>query len=221
MSAALAVFKRDLSLALRGGGGPGLALVFFSSVIAVAPFALGPDLALLGRIGPALIWLAALLATLLGLDRLFARDSEEGTLDVMLASPAPLELLVLAKAGAYWVTTSLPLVVASLILGLMLNMSFDTTLATAVTLLAGTPALALIGTLGAALTVGLRRGGLIIPVIVLPLAVPALIFGVAAVDGVRDGGFSTPALLLLAGISLSTLALIPFAAAASLRAVRV
>ncbi|GGE43007.1 hypothetical protein GCM10007276_20320 [Agaricicola taiwanensis] len=216
----MALFRRDLLLALRGGGGPGLALVFFASVIAVAPFALGPDLVLLARIGPALIWLAALLATLLGLDRLFARDAEEGTLDLLFASPSALELLVLAKAAAHWMTTGLPLAVVSLLLSLMLNMSVATGFATALTLLIGTPALTLIGVIGASLTVGLRRGGLLIPVLVLPLAVPVLIFGVAAVEGVAQHGFMAPAFLVLAGLVLATLALIPFAAAAALRAGR-
>jgi heme exporter protein B len=220
MSAFAAVFRRDVVIAVRGGGGPGLALVFFASVIAVAPFALGPDLGLLARIGPALIWIAALLATLLGLDRLFARDAEEGSLDLIIASPASLELLILAKAAAHWTTTGLPLVAVSLLLSLMLNVPTQSAFATAATLAAGTPALTLIGAVGASLTVGLRRGGLLIPVLVLPLSVPVLIFGVAAVEGMLAQGPLAPAFLVLLGLMLAALALIPFAAAAALRSSR-
>ncbi len=213
-----ALLRRDLALALRGGGGFGLALVFFASVIAVAPFAVGPDLALLSRIGPALIWLAALLATLVGLDRLFSADAEDGTMDLFMTSSTPLEVLVLVKAAAHWVTTGLPLAVSAIFLSFLLNMDANAVGATVLTLLAGTPALTLLGAIGAALTVGLRRGGLLIPVLVLPLTVPVLIFGVAAAERVAQEGLGAPPLLMLAGLSLGSIALAPFAAAAALRA---
>jgi heme exporter protein B len=215
--AALALSRLDLIQALRSGGGFGLALTFFASVIAVAPFAVGPDLALLSRIGAALIWLAALLATLVGLDRLFAGDAEDGTLDLVTASPAPLAVLVLAKAAAHWLVTGLPLVVATPVLGLLLNMAPASLAASTVTLLVGTPALTLLGMIGAGLTVGLRRGGLLIPVLVLPLAVPVLIFGVAAAERVAEEGPTTPPLLVLAGLTLAAAVLAPLVVAASLR----
>lgn len=212
-----AMLRRDLSSHWRGGGF-GMGLLFFASVVAVAPFAVGPDLALLGRIGPALLWLAALLATLIGLDRLFAADHEDGTLDLLLASPAPLTLLVLAKALAHWIATGLPLVIGAPLLGLMLNIAPDALAAITLTLLVGTPALTLIGIIGAALTVGLKRGGLLAPVLMLPVAVPVLIFGAAATGAVAEHGPAAPPLLLLAGMTLAALAAAPLAAAAALKA---
>lgn len=211
-----AMLRRDLSSHWRGGGF-GMGLLFFASVVAVAPFAVGPDLALLGRIGPALLWLAALLATLIGLDRLFAADHEDGTLDLLLASPAPLTLLVLAKALAHWIATGLPLVIGAPLLGLMLNIAPDALAAVTLTLLVGTPALTLIGIIGAALTVGLKRGGLLAPVLMLPVAVPVLIFGAAATGAVAEHGPAAPPLLLLAGMTLAALAAAPLAAAAALK----
>ena len=175
-----ALLIRELRLALRAGGGALTGLLFFLAVVVAAPFALGPDLNLLSRIGPALLWIGALLASLLGLDRLFQADRDDGSLDVLILSGHPLPVIVLVKCLAHWLTTGLPLVVASPVLGLLLNISGDAMLALAATLLFGTPAITLIGAVGAAVTVALPRGGLLIAILVLPLAIPVLIFGIAA-----------------------------------------
>ena len=180
----------------------------------MVPFAVGPDLKLLARVGPAILWLGALLASLLALVRLFAMDHEDGSLDLLMMSKMPLELAILAKAAAHWLTTSLPLIAIAPLLGLMLNVEPATTGAVMLTLLAGTPALTGIGLIGAALAVALRRGGLLLAVLVLPLTVPVLIFGVAAAAGESAFG---PAFTILCALSLISLVIGPFAAAAALR----
>lgn len=210
-----ALLLRDLALAR--GGGAGLGLVFFLLVVTLTPFAVGPDLALLERIGPAILWLGALLATLLGLDRLMQADHEDGSLDLIHLAPAPLELMVGAKILAHWLTTGLPLVAATPLFGAMLGVAPAATLKVALALLIGTPAIACLGAIGAALTVGLRKGGLLAPVMILPLAIPVLIFGVAASDPAGDG-FGPMG--VLAGLALGYAALGPFAAAAALRLLR-
>jgi heme exporter protein B len=193
-------------------------VLFFLVVVTLAPFAIGPDLALLQRIGPAILWLGALLASLLALDRLFVADHEDGSLDVILTGRTPLELAVGAKAMAHWLTTGLPLVIAAPILGLLLNLEFRAMAAVTLTLLAGTPALTFIGLIGAALSVTLRRGGLLLAVLVLPLTVPVLIFGVAACNAAVVGPmpFGTPFMILCA-LTLASFVIGPFAAAAALR----
>jgi heme exporter protein B len=210
-----ALLTRDLALAR--GGGAGLGVVFFLLVVTLTPFAVGPDLALLGRIGPAILWLGALLASLLGLDRLLQADHEDGGLDLIHLASAPLETLVAVKIAAHWLTTGLPLVVAAPVFGVMLDLSPEALGRVALALLVGTPALASLGAVGAALTVGLRRGGLLVPVLILPLAIPTLIFGVAASDPARDGFGPLGA---LAGLTLLYALLGPIAAAAALRALR-
>ena len=218
MKSLAALFVRDVRLAVRIGGGAVVGILFFLIVVTLVPLAVGPDLALLARIGPAILWLGALLASLLALDQLFAADHADGSLDVILTGRMPLELAVLAKVAAHWLTTGLPLVVAAPVLGLMLNIDGKAMAAVALTLLAGTPALALIGAVGAALSVALRRGGLLLPVLVLPLTVPVLIFGVSAANAAIVGPvpFGTPFTILCA-LSLVSLAVAPFAAAAALR----
>ncbi len=214
----IALFVRELRLAVRLGGGGPMAAIFFLVVVALMPFAVGPDLALLQRIGPALLWLGALLSVLLGLDRMFQADFEDGSLDLLAMSGTPLALAVLAKAAAHWSTTGLPLALVAPLLGLMLNVEPAALGAVAMTLLVGTPALTMIGAIGAALTVALRRGGLLVPVIVLPLAVPVLIFGVGATNAAVVGPMPVgPPLMVLGALSLASLALAPFAAAAALR----
>jgi heme exporter protein B len=187
-------------------------------VVTLVPFAVGPDLAQLQRIGPAILWIGALLASLLTLDRLFAADHEDGSLDLLLMGHAPLELAILAKAIAHWITTGLPLVMAAPLLGLFLNLEPAAIGAVALTLLAGTPALTCIGVIGAALSVALRRGGLLLPVLVLPLTIPVLIFGVSASNAAVVGPvpFGAPFTILCA-LTLGSLVLGPFAAAAALR----
>jgi heme exporter protein B len=214
----LALIRRDFRLAIRSGGGFGLPLVFFLSVVVMMPFAAGPDLPLLTRIGPAILWIGALLSTLIGLDRLFGADAEDGSLDLLFAAPAPLPLIVLSKAIAHWIVTGLPLAAIAPLLGLMLNLPPTALGAVALTLLLGTPALTLLGAIGAALTVGLRRGGLLLPVLVLPMTVPVFIFGVAATNGLIFGTGSGAAFALLLALNLGALVLGPLAAAAALRA---
>jgi heme exporter protein B len=213
-----AVLVRDVRLALRVGGGARTGVLFFLSVVVLIPFALGPDLALLQRIGPAVLWLGALLAALLGLDRLLADDQADGSLDLILTGRMPLELVVAAKAVAHWLTTGLPLVIAAPVLGLMLNLEPATTGVVVLTLLVGTPALTFIGVIGAALAVALRRGGLLLPVLVLPLTIPVLIFGVSAANAAVIGplSFSSPFSILCA-LTLFSAVIGTFSAAATLR----
>jgi heme exporter protein B len=193
-------------------------VLFFLTVVTLVPFAIGPDLALLRRIGPAILWLGALLASLLTLDRLFAGDHDDGSLDLILMGRLPLELVVVAKALSHWVTTGLPLVIASPVLGLFLNLEPAALGATALTLLVGTPALTFIGIIGAALAVALRRGGLLMPVMVLPMTIPVLIFGVSATNAAVGGTvpFMTPFTILCA-LTLVSAVIGTFAAAATLR----
>jgi heme exporter protein B len=215
-----AVFMRDLAIAFRVGGGAGIGVMFFLAIVAVVPFAVGPDLPLLGRIGAAILWIGALLASLLGLDRIFSADDEDGSLDLMLLSPAPLELIVAAKGAAHWVVTGLPLVVVAPLLGLLLGLDAKVLGAVTLSLLVGTPALTFLGLIGAALAVALPRGGLLVAVLTLPLAVPILIFGAAATDAAAGGAaFGTP-FKLIAALSLTFLVLGPIAAAAAIRQVR-
>ncbi|WP_293802519.1 heme exporter protein CcmB [uncultured Bosea sp.] len=214
----LAILKRDLAVAGRAGGGGELALVFFLTMVVLVPFALGPDLNLLSRIGPAILWLGALLSVLIGLDRLFQSDEEDGSLDLIRASALPLELAVLAKGLAHWLTTGLPLALVSPLLGLLVALPGEGVLPLVATLLVGTPALSFIGAGGAALAASLRRGGLIVPVLVAPLTVPVLIFGVSAANAAVGGTvpFLTPFLILCA-ISLGAIVVGTVAAAAALR----
>jgi heme exporter protein B len=216
--ALLALIRRDFRLAIRSGGGFGLPLVFFLSVVVMTPFAIGPDLPLLARVGPAILWIGALLSTLIGLDRLFGADAEDGSLDLLFAAPAPLPLIVLAKAVAHWVVTGLPLAAIAPLLGLMLNLPPQALGSIALTLLLGTPALTLLGAIGAALTVGLRRGGLLLPVLVLPMTVPVLIFGVSATNALIGGTAPGAPLTLLIALNLAAFVLAPLAAAGALRA---
>jgi heme exporter protein B len=217
-TALCALLVRDLRLAVRVGGGALIGVLFFPVVVTLVPFAVGPDLALLARMGPAILWLGALLASLLALDRLLAIDHEDGSLDLILTARIPLELAVSAKALAHWLTTGLPLVIAAPLLGLLLNLDPKATGAVAVTLLAGTPALTFIGLIGAALTVAVRRGGLLLAILVLPLTVPVLIFGVAASNAAIVGPvpFGAPFSILCA-LTLVSLVIGPFAAAIALR----
>jgi heme exporter protein B len=218
MTALTALLRRDIQVALRVGGGALIGVLFFLIVVVLMPFAVGPDLALLKKLGPAILWLGALLASLLTLDRLFAADHDDGSLDLLTMSRTPLELVCLAKAVAHWLVAGLPLIVATPILGLLLNLDGDATMAVALTLLAGTPALTFTGMIGAALAVALRRGGLLLAVLVLPLSIPVLIFGVAASNAavLEPSGVGAP-LSILCALSLAGLVIGPLAAAASLR----
>ncbi|WP_299549473.1 heme exporter protein CcmB [uncultured Tateyamaria sp.] len=212
-----ALFFRDLALALRAGGGFGLGLAFFLIVVVLVPFSVGPQSALLTQIAPGVLWLGALLACLLSLDRLLAVDWEDGALDLLATSPLPLEGIVAVKAAAHWVTTGLPLVLAAPVLGVLLNLAPSGYGVLVLSLALGTPALSMIGAFGAALTVGIKRGGLLLSLLVLPLYVPTLIFGAEAARRAAQGLDSSTPLFLLAGITLAVLAAMPFAAGAVLR----
>ena len=218
MTALSALLVRDMRIAIRVGGGALMGVLFFLVVVTLVPFAIGPDLALLKRIGPAILWLAALLASLLALDRLFAGDHDDGSLDLILMGRAPLEFVVAVKGIAHWLTTCLPLVICAPLIGLLLNLDPPADAALMLTLLVGTPALTFIGLIGAAIAVTLRRGGLLLAVIILPLTVPVLIFGVAAANAAVTGPtpFGTPFTILCA-LTLASLVVGPFAAAAALR----
>lgn len=212
------LFLRDLALAFRAGGGFGLALAFFLTVSILAPFGVGPERATLAAISPGIVWLGALLACLLSLDRMFQIDREDGSLDLLANAPIPLEGVVAAKAVAHWTTTGLPLTLSAPAAGILLGLPGPAHFWLVVSLVLGTPALSMIGAFGAALTVGLKRGGLLLSLLVLPLYVPTLIFGAeTARRGAEGLAVSTP-LLMLAGITLASLASMPIAAAAALRA---
>ncbi len=212
-----ALLARDLRLAFRAGGGFGLALAFFLIVVVLVPFSVGPESSLLAAIAPGVLWLGALLACLLSLDRLLALDFEDGTLDLLVGAPIPLEGALSVKALAHWLTTGLPLVLAAPVLGVLLNLPLAGFGWLTASLLAGTPALSVIGTFGAALTVGIKRGGLLLSLLVLPLYVPTLIFGAETARRGAIGMEATTPLAMLAGITLATVALMPFASAAVLR----
>jgi len=212
-----ALFLRDLALAFRAGGGFGLGLAFFLLVAVLVPLGVGPDPALLARIAPGVLWVGALLACLLTLDRMFALDPEDGTLDLLATSPLPMEGVVAVKAAAHWVVTGLALTIAAPVLGVLLNLAPAGQGWLVLSLLLGTPALSVIGAFGAALTVGLKRGGLLLGLLVLPMYVPTLIFGAEVVRrGAMGLDVATP-LAMLAGITAGAVALLPFAAAAAIR----
>jgi len=219
MSVFLALVARDLRIAFRDGGAIGIALGFYLIVVAIVPIGLGPDLNLLSRIGPGLLWVALLLSALLSVDRIFHNDHEDGTLEVIALGPLPLELVVAAKALAHWLSTALPLVLLAPVLGLLLNLEAGAYPAVALTMLIGSPALSFLGAVGAALTLGLRRGGLLVALLILPLYVPILIFGVASVDRMLSAlEPSSQPLLILAALAIATVVLSPLAAAHALRA---
>ncbi|MHC1547422.1 heme exporter protein CcmB [Phyllobacterium sp. K27] len=215
-----ALFIRDARLGLRAGGGVMVGILFFLAMIAVVPFGVGPDLKLLARIGAAMLWIGALLATLLGLDRLFQADRDDGSLDLLIMSSERhmLALTVLVKCLAHWTVSVLPLVIAAPLLGLFMNMEPMAIGATTLTLLIGTPAITLIGAVGAAVAVSLPRGGLLVSVIVLPLTIPVLIFGVSASYGAIEEAapFLAP-LSILGAITLFFAVIGPWAAAAALK----
>jgi heme exporter protein B len=213
-----ALLLREWRIARRVGGSGAMGVVFFLTLVTIVPFAVGPDPNLLARIGPAILWIAALLASLLAFDRLFQADAEDGSLDLLLLAQTPLELAVLVKCAAHWAATGLPLVLAAPFLGLMLQQEASALLGVVASLLVGTPALTLIGAIGAAATVTVRRGGLLMALLVLPLTIPVLIFGVSAAQAAVGGSvpFYAP-FLILCGIALAAVALCPFAAAAALR----
>lgn len=216
---AVALFVRDVRLAAREGGALGTALGFYLVVVAMLPLGLGPDLALLGRIAPGVLWVALLLSALLSLPRMFEADYEDGALEVIALGPLPLEVVAAVKALAHWVTTAAPLAVAAPVLGLLLNLELAVMPSLLLAMLIGTPAVSFLGAIGAALTVRSRRGGLLVAVLLLPLYVPTLIFGIGAVGAATlASGGAMSATLILGAISLVAIVIGPIAAAAALRA---
>jgi heme exporter protein B len=217
VTAVRAVLARELRLALRTGGGAGLGLAFFLVVVLLVPLGVGPTAETLARVAPGTLWIAALLACLLSLDRLFQADAEDGSLDALALSPLPLEAIAALKALAHWLTTGLPLVAIAPVLAVTLALPAPAFPWLVASLAAGTPGLSFLGAIGAAVTVGVRRGGLLLSILVLPLYVPTLIFGARTVAEAAEGGDPTTPFLLLAAVTLFVLALAPFAAAAALR----
>jgi len=219
MNEFMAVLKRDIKLAAAQGGGLGMAIGFFLIVVSLFPFGIGPDLNLLARVAPGILWIALLLSILLSLDRLFQADFEDGSLEYLVVGRTPLELIIVAKVIAHWLTTGVPLILATPILGFFLNLDEKAFGVLVLTMLIGTPALNFVGAAGAALTVGIRRGGLLLSLIVLPLYVPILVFGVSAIQATisgPSGGQQT--MMILGALTLGSAAVAPFAAAAALRA---
>ena len=212
-----ALLIRDLRLAIRAGGGFGLGLAFFLLIAVIVPLGVGPEPATLAKIAPGILWVGALLSCLLSLDRIFARDFEDGSLDLLATSPVPMGGVVAVKALAHWLVTGLPLVLVSPVLALLLNLPGAGYLWLMVALLLGTPALSVIGAFGAALVVGIKRGGLLLSLLVLPMYLPTLIFGAEVVKRGAAGLGVETALALLAAITLAAAALLPFAAAAAIR----
>ena len=213
MSAIGAIIVRDLKLAFRAGGEAFTLVLFFVMIAAIVPFAVGPDRETLSRLAPGIVWIAAFLAMLLGLDRIFRADAEDGSLLLFRHASIPLEAVVAAKLIAHWLATALPLIIVSPVLAILLSMDTAAWVRAALALICGTPALVAFGTVGAAVTVGLPRGGVLAAVLLVPLALPVVIFGVGAVAGQA----ADAALLLLIALSLVTVAFAPFAAALALR----
>lgn len=218
MTEFLALVRRDLLLAVREGSAVGTALGFYLIVVAMLPLGLGPDLKLLSRIAPGLLWIALLLAALLSLPRIFEADHEDGSLEVMATAPLPLEFASAAKALAHWISTGIPLALLAPLLGVLLNLDIAAYPSLVLTMLAGTPAISFFGVIGAALTLRARKGGLLIALLVLPLYVPTLIFGISAMSMIALNleGYDA-AFLILSAISLVSLVVGPIAAAAALR----
>lgn len=217
MGAFIYLLKRDIQLAVRQGSAFTLTLSFFVIAVTLFPLGVGPEMAILTRISPGILWVGALLACLLTLDRIFQADFEDGSLDQLMFCSIPIEMMVLAKIIAHWLTAVFPLILITPILAISLNMPADGIWAMVYALCLGSPVLSLVGAIGAALTVGMRRGGVLLSLLVLPLYIPVLIFGVAAVEAAIAVLPMGPHLLLLAGMSLGALVICPIAAAAALR----
>ncbi|MDA9976211.1 heme exporter protein CcmB [Alphaproteobacteria bacterium] len=217
MSRFLAIIRRELKLAIRQGADASIALMFFVVVVALFPLGVGPEPSILERISGGVVWIGALLAAMLSLDRLFQTDYEDGSLDLLVLTPWPLEFLVLAKCLAHWLVTGLPIMLVSPLLGLLLHMNTEAYLSLLAAMALGTPVLSLIGAVGASLVLGARRAGVLVSLLILPLTVPVLIFGVAAVEAAAIGQSPQPHLMLLGALLLASIPLCPLATAAALR----
>lgn len=217
MTAFFALITRDIKLAARASGDLLTLLLFFVMIGVLIPFAIGPDKTLLAKLAPGIVWIAAFLSTLLALDRLFRTDAEDGSLQALRHADLSLEMICLAKFIAHWITTVLPLILAAPLIAVMMNMDWQTFWRTELSLLVGTPALTAFGMFGAALTISMRRGGLIAPVLILPLSIPVLIFGVSSIAANAGPDAESSALLFLSGFSLIAIVIAPFATALALR----
>jgi len=217
MNAVVAIIRRDLLLAMRRKSEVLTALFFFIIVVSLFPLGIGPEPALLRKIAPGILWVAALLATMLGLSRLFAPDHADGTLEQMVLSPTPLGLLITGKIVAHWITTGLPLVLLAPVLGIQFDLDTGALGILVIALLLGTPLLSLIGAIGAALTLGVRGGGVLLSLLVLPLYVPTLIFGAGAVEMYTSGMSAAGHLSLLAALLAVAVFFAPWATTAALR----
>ena len=213
----LLIVRRDVRLALRQGGDAAMVVAFFVLAVILFPFGVGPEAEVLQRIASGIVWVTALLAALLSLDRLFQADYEDGSLEALALAPLPLELVVLAKIAAHWLVTGLPLALAAPLLGVLLGLHPEGYGALVAGMALGTPALSLIGAIGAALTLGARRGGVLLSLLVLPLYIPILILGAGAVEAAVSGLGARPHLMILAALSAAALPLAPVAAAAAVR----
>lgn len=213
----LAIVRRDVSLAFRQGTDTLMTLAFFVIAVVLFPFGVGPEPNVLARIGGGVVWVAALLASMLALERLFQTDYEDGGLELLALAPMPLHTVVLAKVLAHWLATGLPLAVAAPVLGVLMNVPPDVFPFLVAALLLGTPTLSLIGAIGAGLILGARRGGVLLALLVLPLFIPILVFGVSMVEAAAQGFSPKASLLILGGLLLAALALGPWAAAAAVR----
>jgi heme exporter protein B len=219
LNAAAALITRDLKTVLRQGSSAGTALGFFLAVVLLMPIGLGPDQALLARIAPGALWVALLMSVLLAAERIFLSDYEDGSLELLTMAETPFEIVTLAKAVVHWVTTGLPLAAIAPFLGFLLNLPPEQVLPLTASMLIGSLGISLLAVLGAAITVGLRRGGPMLSLIILPLYVPMLVFGVGASSpGTAIGGAGAASLAILAALSLAALVMVPIAASAALRA---
>ena len=217
MNGFMLILRRDLRLAQRQGMDSIMAVMFFVIAVVLFPFGVGPEPNILARIAAGVIWVSALMSSMLSLERLFQTDYEDGSLELLTLSPITMEIAVLAKIVGHWLTTGLPLIIAAPLLGVLLNMPIDGYPMLILALALGTPSLSLIGAVGAALILGSRRGGVLLSLLILPLYIPVLIFGVSAVDAVIDGFDAKPQLLIMGGFLLAALPLCPWAASAAVR----
>lgn len=217
MTGLATIIRRELQLALRQMGDSVVIVLFFVLAAILFPFGVGPEPNILTRMAPGVVWVTALLAAMLSFERLFTPDYEDGSLEQLALGPSPLEMVALGKAIAHWLTTGLPLLIAAPFIGLLYGLPEDGYGVLLVTMALGTPTISLIGTVGAALTLGARRGGVLLSLLVLPLVIPVLIFGTASIDAAIGGFAVRPHLMLLGGLFLGTLVLTPIATAAALR----
>lgn len=217
MNSLVSVFNRELRLAFRQSADSAMVVAFFVIAVVLFPFGVGPEPNTLARIGPGVIWVAALLAAMLSMDRMFEGDYQDGSLELMVLAPLPMELTALVKIFVHWLTTGLPLMIATPLLAIMMNVPFDVLPVMLATLALGTPVLSLVGAVGAALVLGARRGGVLLSLLVLPLVIPVLIFAIAAVDAALAQLPFGSHLLFMGGLLALALALVPWAVAASLR----